>query len=162
MKTYIEAINVVLNDNYSEAERFSNLKMAIERYEEIKKSCFDEAAVEVIFESGERSVANDEDTLNLEFIYKTCQDDEFEMLHPASIISHKMLIIKSTSNGISEVSEPYVNRKNALLALRSIREIKLKEAKSYNGLYVVTEINNDGFSYLVGNQLTTVQVEEAF
>lgn len=73
-----------------------------------------------------------------------------------------MVIINSTSNGISEVSEPYGNRGNALLALSSIREIKLKEAKSYNGLYVVTEINNDGFSYLVGNQLTTVQVEEAF
>lgn len=85
MKTYVEVINVVLNDNYSEVERFNSLDMAIERYEKIKKNFFDEKAEETILESKERSITNGEDTLKLEFVYKTCQDDEFEMLHPASI-----------------------------------------------------------------------------
>ena len=85
MKTYVEMINVVLNDNYSEAERFNSLGMAIERYDAIKKNLFNEKAEETIFESKERSITDGEDTLKLEFVYKTCQDDEFEMLHPASI-----------------------------------------------------------------------------
>ena len=85
MKTYVEVINVVLNDNYSEVERFNSLDMAIERYEAIKKDWFDKTANETIFESKERSITDGQDTLTLEFVYKTCQDDEFEMLHPASI-----------------------------------------------------------------------------
>lgn len=85
MKTYVEMINVVLNDNYSEVERFNSLDMAIERYEAIKKNWFDKNAEETIYESKERSITDGEDTLKLEFVYRTCQDDEFEMLHPASI-----------------------------------------------------------------------------
>ena len=85
MKTYVEMINVILNDNYSEVERFNSLNMAIERYEAIKKNWFNEKAEETILESKERSITDGEDTLKLEFVYKTCQDDEFEMLHPASI-----------------------------------------------------------------------------
>ena len=85
MKTYVEMINVVLNDNYSEVERFNSLDMAIERYEAIKKNWFDENAEETIYESKERSITDGKDTLKLEFVYRTCQDDEFEMLHPASI-----------------------------------------------------------------------------
>lgn len=87
MKTYIEVINVVFNDNYSEVERFNSLDMAIERYEKIKKISFDETAIETIYDSEERSITDDSgDNLRLEFVYKTCQDDEFEMLHPASIV----------------------------------------------------------------------------
>lgn len=85
MKTYVEVINVVLNDNYLEVERFNSLEMAIERYEKIKKNFFNETADETIFESKERQITDGEDTLKLEFVYKTCQDDEFKMLHPASI-----------------------------------------------------------------------------
>lgn len=85
MKTYVEFINVVLNENYSEADGFNTLSMAIERYEEIKKRFFDESADETIYESGEREITDGEDKLTLEFVYGKCSDEEFEMLHPASI-----------------------------------------------------------------------------
>lgn len=85
MKTYVEVINVVLNENYSEVERFNSLNMAIERYEKIKKNWFNEKAEETILESGERSITDGENTLTIEFVYKQCSDEDFEMLHPASI-----------------------------------------------------------------------------
>ncbi len=87
MKTYIEVINVVLNDNYNEVERFNSMKLALERYNEIKNKFFDSKTKEFIFDSGEYEITDGEDNLRLEFVYKTCQDDEFEMLHPASIVT---------------------------------------------------------------------------
>lgn len=72
MKTDIEVIYVVFNDNYLGAERFNSLPIAIERYEKIKKIFFDETAIETIYKSKERSITNDSgDNLRLEFIYKT-------------------------------------------------------------------------------------------
>lgn len=85
MKTYVELINVVFNENYSEAEGFNMLAHAIEKYEQIKNRFFDEKAEETIYESGEREITDGEDKLTIEFITKTCSDSDFEMLHPASV-----------------------------------------------------------------------------
>ena len=85
MKTYVESIRVALNDNFSEAEWFNSLSHALEKYERFKKNLFGDAGNETIFESGEREITDGEDTLSVVFIYNKCHDDEFEMLHPASI-----------------------------------------------------------------------------
>ena len=85
MKTYVESIRVDLNDNFSEAEWFNSLSHALEEYERYKKNLFGETGHETIFESGEREITDGEDTLSVVFIYNKCQDDEFEMLHKASI-----------------------------------------------------------------------------
>ena len=85
MKTYVETINVVLNNNYEEVTRFNSLDMAVESYNKAKKVFFDDTAKETIYESGERSITDGDDTLVLEFVWKQCSDEDFEMLHKASI-----------------------------------------------------------------------------
>jgi len=86
MKTYEEVINVVLDDDYKNAERFNDLSLAIKSYEKIKIILFGKDAKEEIFESGERVIKDSENKLLLEFVYNTCADEEFKILHPASIV----------------------------------------------------------------------------
>jgi hypothetical protein len=85
MKTYVEIINIVFNNNYSDVERFISLNQANSRYEEIKKKAFNQTAEETIYETGEREITDGEDILKLEFVFKTCSDEDFDMLHPASV-----------------------------------------------------------------------------
>lgn len=86
MKTYIESITVVFNENYNEAEGFNSMKLALESYNKIKNKFFDSEAKEFIFDSGEYEITDGENTLRIEFSTKNCSDSEFEMLHPSSIV----------------------------------------------------------------------------
>lgn len=81
MKKYIKCINVVLNSNYSKVERFKSLSSAIKKYEEIKTKLFYANAIEEIYESGERKITDEENTLKLKFVYERCRNEDFEFIN---------------------------------------------------------------------------------
>ena len=83
MKTYVEKIVLILNEDYIES--FKNLSEAIKTFDDLKKIRFKKNENVTIYESGDRSISDDENTLELYFINKTVSDKDFEMLHPASI-----------------------------------------------------------------------------
>ena len=85
MKTYTEVINVVLNKNYNEISSFNTLSNAIAEFDRIRKIWFEENEEVSVYESQEHTITDGENTLELYFVNKTVSDEDFEMLHPASV-----------------------------------------------------------------------------
>ena len=85
MKTYVEVINVSVNEDC--VTSFKTLSEAIKIFNDLKKIWFEKNVKVVVYESGERAITDGENTLELYFTNKTVSDEDFKMLHPASIAS---------------------------------------------------------------------------
>lgn len=85
MKTYVEKIILIFNEDY--VLSFKNLSEAVKIFNDFKINWFKKNEKVTIYESGERSIANEENSLMLLFIKETVSNKDFEMLHPASIAS---------------------------------------------------------------------------
>lgn len=85
MKTYVEVINVSVNEDC--VTSFKTLSEAIKIFNDLKKIWFEKNVKVVVYESGERAITDEENTLELYFITKTVSNEDFKMLHPASIAS---------------------------------------------------------------------------
>lgn len=66
---------------------FNTLSSAIAEFDRIRKIWFEESEEVSVYESGERTITDGENTLELYFVNKTVSDEDFKMLHPASVAS---------------------------------------------------------------------------